>query len=183
MPSDYLVRAQEIARDTDPTLPISVDINGRPDHPEQFTYHKFDMLGINQYFGWYRWVENFDDLPLPPGDARPVPGPRAGDDRVRRRGAAGARQRRRSALKGSYAFQTFHSQPHARRGRRRAVLSGAIYWTCASSRSIPAGAAAPGAPEARPNTRHQKGLITYEGVKKPAWYAARDRFMPTPLYP
>ena len=30
---------------------------------------------------------------LPPGDARPLPGPRAGDDRVRRRGAAGARQR------------------------------------------------------------------------------------------
>ena len=49
-------------RGADPTLPISVDINGRPDHPEQFTYHEFDMLGINQYFGWYRWVENFDDL-------------------------------------------------------------------------------------------------------------------------
>ena len=50
----YLENAQELARDLDPTLPISVDINGRPHHPEQFTYHEFDMLGINQYFGWYR---------------------------------------------------------------------------------------------------------------------------------
>ena len=49
----YLESAAEAARELDPTLPISVDINGRPYHPEQFTYHEFDMLGINQYFGWY----------------------------------------------------------------------------------------------------------------------------------
>ena len=42
--------------DLDPTLPISVDIKGRPGYGEQFTYERFDLLGINQYFGWYRWV-------------------------------------------------------------------------------------------------------------------------------
>ena len=52
--------AQAQARDLDPTLPISVDIKGRPGYGEQFTYHSFDLLGMNQYFGWYRWVEDFD---------------------------------------------------------------------------------------------------------------------------
>src|SRR5215207_7073519 len=47
------------ARNNDPTLPISVDIKGRYGHGEQFTYHAFDMIGLNQYFGWYRWVEDF----------------------------------------------------------------------------------------------------------------------------
>jgi hypothetical protein len=46
----------------DPTLPISVDIKGRPGFAEQFTYHPFDMIGLNQYFGWYRWVEDFNLL-------------------------------------------------------------------------------------------------------------------------
>ena len=48
-----------MARALDPTLPISVDIKGRPGFAEQFTYHEFDMIGLNQYFGWYRWVEDF----------------------------------------------------------------------------------------------------------------------------
>ena len=118
----YLVRAQEIARDTDPTLPISVDINGRPYHPEQFTYHKFDMLGINQYFGWYRWVENFDDLPLYLQEMRDLYPDLA---LVMTEFGAEARPERANdpvSVKGSYAFQTFHLEPHARRRRRRADL-------------------------------------------------------------
>ena len=42
-------------------------------------------------------------------------------------------------------------------------------------------AAAP--PQFEPNTRHQKGLITYDGERKPAYYLVRDRFRATPLYP
>ena len=33
-----------------------------PGFAEQFTYHPFDMLGLNQYFGWYRWVADFSLL-------------------------------------------------------------------------------------------------------------------------
>ena len=55
-------RPRRMARDLDPTLPISVDIKGRPGYAEQFTYHRSTCSGINQYFGWYRWVEDFDDL-------------------------------------------------------------------------------------------------------------------------
>jgi beta-galactosidase/beta-glucuronidase len=180
----YLERAQEIAREEDPTLPISVDINGRPHHPEQFTYHEFDMLGINQYFGWYRWVENFDDLPLYLQEMRDLYPELA---LVMTEFGAEARPERADdpiTEKGSYAFQTFHL------GRTldvadAAPISGAIYWTLREFEIFPgwSGGAGQRPPQFRPNTRHQKGLLTYEGEKKPAWYLARDRFKASPLYP
>jgi beta-galactosidase/beta-glucuronidase len=180
----YLIRAQEIARDLDPTLPISVDINGRPHHPEQFTYHEFDMLGINQYFGWYRWVENFDDLPLYLQEMRDL---YPGLALVMTEFGAEARPELAGApatLKGSYAFQSFHIR-RTLDVADAAPISGAIYWTLREFEIFPGwkGGAGQRPPQFRPNTRHQKGLITYEGVKKPAWYVLRDRFEASPLYP
>ncbi|MGH2804121.1 MAG: glycoside hydrolase family 2 protein, partial [Thermoleophilaceae bacterium] len=181
---EYLLKAQSYARDLDPTLPISVDINGRPHHPEQFTYHAFDMLGINQYFGWYRWVANFDDLPLYLQEMRDLYPQLA---LVMTEFGAEARPELADApadLKGSYAFQTFHL------GRTldvadAAPISGAIYWTVREFEIFPGwrGGAGRRPPPWDPNTRHQKGLLTYEGDRKPAWYLARDRFRATPLYP
>jgi beta-galactosidase/beta-glucuronidase len=180
----YLEHAQEIARDYDPTLPISVDINGRPYHPEQFTYHKFDMLGINQYFGWYRWVENFDDLPLYLQEMRDLYPELA---LVMTEFGAEARPELATApisLKGGYAFQTFHFT-RTMDVADAAPISGAIYWTLREFEIFPgwSGGAGRRPPQFRPNTRHQKGLLTYEGEKKPAWYVARDRFHASPLYP
>jgi beta-galactosidase/beta-glucuronidase len=180
----YLENAQRYARELDPTLPISVDINGRPGHPEQFTYHEFDMLGINQYFGWYSWVENFDDLPLYLQEMRDLYPQLA---LVMTEFGAEARPELAAApleLKGSYAFQTFHI------GRTldvagAAPISGAIYWTLREFEIFPGwtGGAGQRPPPYRPNTRHQKGLLTYEGEKKPAWQLVHDRFAATPLYP
>jgi hypothetical protein len=180
----YLEKAQEYARDLDPTLPISADINGRPHHPEQFTYHEFDMLGINQYFGWYRWVENFDDLPLYLQEMRDLYPQLA---LVMTEFGAEARPELADApadLKGSYAFQTFHLQ-RTLDAADAAPISGAIYWTLREFEIYPGwtGGAGQRPPEFRPNTRHQKGLLTYEGEKKPAWFLARDRFAASPLYP
>ena len=180
----YLETAQRIARELDPTVPISVDINGRPYHPEQFTYHSFDMLGINQYFGWYRWVENFDDLPLYLQEMRDLYPQLA---LVMTEFGAEARPELADApidQKGSYAFQAFHF------GRTldaadAAPISGAIYWTLREFEIFPgwSGGAGPRPAPYAPNTRHQKGLLTYEGEKKPAWFLARDRFRATALYP
>jgi Glycosyl hydrolases family 2, TIM barrel domain/Glycosyl hydrolases family 2 len=180
----YLENAQRDARDLDPTLPISVDINGRPHHPEQFTYHKFDMLGINQYFGWYRWVENFDDLPLYLQEMRDLYPQLA---LVMTEFGAEARPELADApidRKGSYAFQSFHLA-RTLDVAAAAPISGAIYWTVREFEIFPgwSGGAGRRPPPYAPNTRHQKGLLTYEGEKKPAWYLARDRFRASPLYP
>jgi beta-galactosidase/beta-glucuronidase len=180
----YLEAAQREARELDPTLPISVDVNGLPHHPEQFTYHDFDMLGINQYFGWYRWVENFDDLPLYLQEMRDHYPQLAlvmtefGAEALPE--LAGAPQEQ----KGSYAFQRFHLE-RTLNVADAAALSGAIYWTLREFEISPGwrGGAPRRPPELEPNTRHHKGLLTYGGEKKPAWFLARDRFAATPLYP
>jgi beta-glucuronidase len=180
----YLIEAQKVARDYDPTLPISVDINGRPGHPEQFTYHHFDMLGLNQYFGWYSWVANFDDLPLYIQEMRDLYPDLAlvmtefGAESLPELADAPVEK------KGGYAFQSFHLA-RTLDVVDSAPISGAIYWTLREFEIYPGwtGGAGQRPPQYRPNTRHHKGLLTYEGEKKPAWYVAHDRFAATPLYP
>ena len=181
----FLVAAERIARDLDPTLPISVDIKGRPGFPEQFTYHRFDMLGINQYFGWYSWVEDFSLLEpylLEMHDLYPE------HAFVMTEWGAEARPELAAAppdLKGGYAFQNFHAQRTLDViDRLSFFLSGAIYWTLREFEIYPGwtGGAGRRAPQYEPNTRHHKGLITYDGERKPAFWTVRDRYLRTPFY-
>jgi hypothetical protein len=181
----FLLAARALAHKTDPTLPISVDIKGRAGFAEQFTYHPFDMLGLNQYFGWYRWVADFsllepyiyelrDEYP-----AKAIVMTEFGSEgREELAGAA-------PDVKGGYAFQSFHAQRTLDVIDRSPVLSGAIYWTLREFEINPGwqGGAGRRPPPYWPNTRHQKGLLTYDGAKKPAWYLVRDRYHATPLYP
>jgi beta-galactosidase/beta-glucuronidase len=181
----FLLTAQAQARDLDPTLPISVDIKGRPGYAEQFTYHPFDMIGLNQYFGWYEWVQDFDTL---------APYIRELRDQypahaivMTEWGAEGRPEWADVApdLKGGYPFQTFHAQRTLDVVDSSPALSGAIYWTLREFEIYPGwtGGAGRRPPEYEPNTRHHKGLITYEGVRKPSFNLLRERFHATPLYP
>jgi Glycosyl hydrolases family 2, TIM barrel domain/Glycosyl hydrolases family 2 len=181
----FLLEAQAQARDIDPTLPISVDIKGRPGYAEQFTYHSFDMIGLNQYFGWYRWVEDFDLLEPYIRELRDLY-PREAIV-MTEWGAEGRPELADAApdLKGGYPFQTFHAGRTLDVIDRSPALSGAIYWTLREFEIYPGwqGGAGRRPPEFEPNTRHHKGLITYDGVRKPAFELLRERFHATPLYP
>jgi beta-glucuronidase len=181
----FLLAARAQAHDIDPTLPISVDIKGRPGYAEQFTYHPFDMIGLNQYFGWYRWVEDFSLLEPYLYELRDLYPRKA---IVMTEWGAEGRPELADApldLKGGYPFQTFHAQRTIDVIDRSPVLSGAIYWTLREFEIYPGwqGGAGKRAPQYEPNTRHHKGLLTYEGEKKPAYLLLRDRFRATPLYP
>ena len=181
----FLLEAQAQARDLDPTIPISVDIKGRVGFAEQFTLHSFDLIGLNQYFGWYRWVEDFDLL---------YPYIRELRDHYPNEaivmtewGAEGRPELFDAApdLKGGYPFQTFHAARTLDVIDGSPALSGAIYWTLREFEIYPGwqGGAGRRAPQYEPNTRHHKGLITYDGVRKPAFELLRERFHATPLYP
>jgi beta-glucuronidase len=181
----FLLAAQAQARDIDPTLPISVDIKGRAGFAEQFTYHSFDLIGLNQYFGWYRWVEDFDLLEPYIRELRDF---YPGKAIVMTEWGAEGRPELADAppdLKGGYPFQTFHAARTLDVIDRSPALSGAIYWTLREFEITPGwqGGAGRRPPEFEPNTRHHKGLITYEGERKPVYYLLRDRFHATPLYP
>ncbi|MET0616112.1 MAG: glycoside hydrolase family 2 TIM barrel-domain containing protein [Thermoleophilaceae bacterium] len=181
----FLLAARGQAHEIDPTLPISVDIKGRPGFAEQFTYHPFDMIGLNQYFGWYRWVEDFSLLEPYIYELRDLYPRKA---IVMTEWGAEGRPELADAppdLKGGYPFQTMHAQRTIDVIDRSPVLSGAIYWTLREFEIYPGwqGGAGRRAPQYEPNTRHHKGLITYDGERKPAYYLLRDRFRATPLYP
>jgi len=181
----FLLEAQAQARDLDPTLPISVDIKGRPGFAEQFTYHSFDVIGLNQYFGWYRWVDDFDLLEPYIRELRDLYPSEA--IVMTEWGAEGRPELAEAApdLKGGYPFQTFHAARTLDVIDRSPALSGAIYWTLREFEIYPGwqGGAGRRPPQFEPNTRHHKGLITYEGVRKPAFGLLRERFHATPLYP
>ena len=181
----FLDRARVMAGDLDPTIPISVDIKGRPGYGEQFTYERFELLGVNQYFGWYRWVENFDDLEPFIYELRDHY-PRTalvmtewGAEALPELAAAPV------SRKGSYEFQTLHAQRTLDVIDRSPVLSGGIYWTLREFEIYPGwtGGAGQRPAQFRPNTRHHKGLIGYNGTRKPAFFVVRDRYRRTPLYP
>jgi beta-galactosidase/beta-glucuronidase len=180
----YLLKAQEIAHNLDPTLPISLDIVGNPAAPEQFTYHKFDMLGINEYFGWYGSVPNFADLAPYLRQMRDFYPELA---LVATEFGAEARPELATAAvtqKGSYAFQADYAARNIDT-LEQAPISGEIYWTLREFNIYPGwlGGAGQRPAQYRPNTMHQKGLLTYEGDKKPAWWIVHDRYEAIPTYP
>ena len=89
-------------------------------------------------------------------------------------------------LKGGYPFQSFHAGRRSTWSTARRCSPARSTGPCASSRSSPGwrgGAGASDPPQYEPNTRHHKGLIGYEGERKPAFFLVRDRYRATPLYP
>jgi beta-galactosidase/beta-glucuronidase len=180
----FLAGAATEARDLDPTLPISYDAKGRPGVPEQFVYQRFDMIGVNTYFGWYRGVADFDDFEPYLAELRDVYPDHA---LVVTEFGAEARPELAEAppdQKGGYPFQASLVGRTQEVIDRTPWLSGSIYWTLREFEIFPGwtGGAGRRPPQYEPNTRHHKGLLSYEGVKKPAWHVLRDRYSQTPLY-
>jgi len=177
----FLITASERARDLDPTLPIALDIKGRPGFSKQLTYQRFDVVGINQYFGWYPWVADFTTLEPFLREMRAKYPKHALV--MTEFGAEGRPDMavRPAAEKGSYAFQAMHVGRTLAVVERLPFLSGAIHWTLREFEIFPGwGGGAPLGPGR--NTRHHKGVLTYTGERKPAWKVLHDEFVRTPLY-
>jgi beta-galactosidase/beta-glucuronidase len=180
----YLVAAAHIARDFDPTVPISVDLAGKINVPYQSVYGNFDMLGLNNYFGWYGGNGGFNLL-VPYLDQMRSNYPNQAF--VMTEFGAEGRPELADAppdKMGGYAFQAMHAGRTLDVVDRTHFMSGAIYWTLREFEIFPGwtGGAGPRPPQYTPNTRHQKGLITYEGQKKPVWQVVHDHYARVPLY-
>jgi beta-galactosidase/beta-glucuronidase len=179
----YLLDAAKVARDLDPWLPISLDIKTRAYLPRQSTYDAFDVIGINQYFGWYPWVEDFNQLePF----LNLMHGYYPEHALVMTEFGAEGRPDMAAASatdKGSYGFQTQHVARTVDLVDRLPFVSGAIHWTLREFEIYPGwrgGAIAASGPN--DNIRHHKGVLTYDGARKPAWQQLHDRFVDVPLY-
>jgi beta-glucuronidase len=180
----WMRNAAALARDLDPTLPVSIDILSYPRIARQTTYDAFDMLGINSYYGWYKGkleqsTADIDDL---------APYLRAMRDKypgkalVMTEFGAEATEPGPSDVKQTYAFQTQYLKRNLDIVDRLGFMGGAIYWTAREFAVKPEWDGGAHPPLETRDSFHHKGLISYDGKIKPAFDAAKDAFEATPLY-
>jgi beta-glucuronidase len=163
----YIASAVRAAKALDPTRPVGYAVAGYPAAGCQSEYGPLDVLGINEYFGWY---------PGPNGQIadRELLGEYLDavhacyPDKAVLITEFGAEANRNGPVeeKGTFEFQSDFVNYHLGVYATKPWLAGAIYWALEEFRVRPNWNG--GNP--RPNSPiHQKGLITFDGRRKPAF--------------
>jgi beta-glucuronidase len=173
----YIKRAARLVHRLDPSRPASIAITAYPTvECQRKAYKPLDLLGFNEYFGWY-------DGPRGTLSDRTGAGPML--DKLRAcypRHALmvtefGAEANRDGPVeeKGTYAFQADWANYQLGVFASKPWLSGAIYWALNEFRIRPGWDGGNPKPSLLP--RHQKGLLTFDGwQRKPAWDVVRRWF-------
>jgi len=175
---DYIQRAARAAKALDPTRPVGYAVAGYPSVGCQARYAPLDVIGVNDYFGWY-----------------PGPGGQIADrtalsgylDQVHRCypnkaivvSEFGAEANRVGPVeeKGTYAFQQDFVNFHLGVYATKPWLSGAIYFALQEFRVRPNW----DGNNPRPNPPiHEKGLVTLDGIRKPAFADVQRVYRGTP---
>jgi beta-glucuronidase len=164
----YIRVASRAARRLDPTRPVSMASFGYDSVLCQPALRALDLLGVNEYFGWYYGATGQLSAYL---------------DHLRRcyprealvvsEFGAEANRRGPRSEKGTYAFQSRWVAGHLRIMRTKRWLSGALYWALNEFRVRPGWDG--GNPHPSPPL-HKKGLLRYDGSRKPAWSVVRRFF-------
>ncbi len=181
---EFLTGAAALARDLDPTLPVSLDVLSYPGLPYEKTYRAFDMLGINDYFGWYGGRPDHSTAKLSGlGPFLAAMHQRYPDTAmVITEFGAEATELGPVTRKQTYAFQSNYLRRTLGVVGSTGFVDGAIYWTLREFAVKPFWDGGSGAPGIRTDSIHNKGLIAYAGATKPAFSVARRLFADTPLY-
>jgi beta-glucuronidase len=178
---DYIKRAARLAKQLDDTRPVGLAVAAYPTVGCQPEYAPVDVLGFNEYYGWYPGPMGlvFDRNGLSPYlDSVHQCYP----NKALVISEFGAEANREGPIeeKGTWAFQkdfvNYHLAVHA----SKPWLSGSIYWALNEFKVRPNWDG--GNP--RPNSPiHQKGLLRYgDWARKPAWEDVQRIFTTTPQY-
>lgn len=178
---DYIRRAAAQARALDPTRLISYAVAGYPGAGCQTEYKPLDVLGINEYFGWY---------PGPNGQIADRTVLSEYLDSVRAcypdKGIFitefGAEANRHGPVeeKGTYEFQQDFINYHSAVYASKPWLSGAIYWTIREFRVRPEWDGGNPRPQ---SPIHQKAVVSFDGVRKPAFADLQRNYLAIDQYP
>jgi beta-glucuronidase len=175
--SFYIARAANTAHKLDPTRPVGYAVAGYPAAGCQPEYAPLDVIGINEYFGWY---------PGPNGQIADRTTLSEYLDSVRQCypnkaiviSEFGAEANRDGPIeeKGTYQHQqdfvNYHLGVHA----SKPWLSGSLYWALEEFRVRPGWEGGNPRPQ---QPIHQKGLITFDGRRKPAFFDVQRIFKST----
>ena len=160
----YIAAASRVARRLDPSRPVSYALAGHPRVACRPGYEPLDLIGINDYFGWYGGdIVNREDLSGYLDTMRSCYPRKA--LMVTEFGAE-ANRSGPPEEKGTYEFQQDFIRYHLGVFATKPWLSGAAYWTLREFLIHPDWAG--GNPKPTP-PMHQKGVVAYDGTPKPGY--------------
>lgn len=168
----YLRQAAALVRQLDPTRPVGLAFAGHPETPCQKAYAPIDVLGMNDYFGWYTGfggnIADRDELSAfldalrtcYPSKAIAVT-------------EFGAEANRDGSVeeKGTYSFQEDFIRYHLGVFASKPWLTGSVYWALQEFRVRPFWGG--GNPWGTPPF-HAKGVVRLDFSKKPGYTVLRD---------
>lgn len=176
----YIQRAVKLAKSIDPTRPVGLAVAGYPSAGCQPEYAPLDVIGINEYFGWYSG---------PNGQIADRTTLSDYLDSVRQCypnkaifiTETGAEANRDGPVeeRGTYQFQSDFANYHYGVYATKPWLSGALWWTIEEFAVKPGWDG--GNPWPMPPV-HQKAPITMTGVKKPVFYDLQRIYKGTKQY-
>jgi beta-glucuronidase len=163
----YIDRAVQTAHRLDPTRPVGLAVAGYPYVGCQPKYGPLDVIGINEYFGWYPGPNgSVADRSLLSDYLDSVRACYPNKAIVITETGAEANRHGPVEERGTYEFQQDYANFHFGVYATKPWLSGAIWWTLQEFRVRPDWLG--GNPRPDPPF-HQKGLLTLDWQKKPAW--------------
>jgi beta-glucuronidase len=175
--SFYIDSAVRQAKALDPSRPVALAVAGYPSAGCRPQYAALDVIGINEYFGWY---------PGPNGQISDRDSLSDYLDSVRACypnkaifiSEFGAEANRDGPVeeKGTYRYQQDFVEYHLGVHSSKPWLSGSIYWALQEFRVRPNWDG--GNPQPNPPI-HEKGLLRFDGSKKPAWFDVQRLFAAT----
>jgi hypothetical protein len=164
----YISRAVRTAKALDPTRPVGLAVAGYPAAGCQPEYGPLDVIGVNEYFGWYPGPNGqIADRDLMSSYLDSVHACYPKKALLVTETGAEANRVGPVEEKGTYAYQqdfiNFHFGVYA----TKPWLSGAIWWAIQEFRVRPHWDG--GNPRPDPPL-HQKGVIAFDGTKKPGFF-------------
>ena len=175
--SYYIQRAAATAHELDPTRPVGIAVAGFQSAGCFAAYEPLDVIGINEYFGWYPGPNGQTaDRTLLPQYLDSVHA--CYPDKAVVVSEFGAEANRDGPVeeKGTFAFQQDFVRFHLGVIATKPWISGAVYWALQEFRVRPGWEGGNPRPQA---PVHQKGLLTFAGAPKPAWFDVQQLFKAT----
>jgi beta-glucuronidase len=174
----YIGAAARVAKGVDPSRPVGIAIEGHPIAACRGGYGPLNVIGINDYFGWYDGqVSNRDDLSPYLEKMRACHPTKA---LLVTEFGAEANRDGPATEKGTYQFQEDFLRFHLQVFATKPWLSGAVYWTLREFAVRPDWDG--GNPVPQP-PMHQKAVLGYDGAAKPAYYDLQAAYRATQQYP
>jgi beta-glucuronidase len=165
--SYYIQRAVNTAHQLDPTRPVGLAVAGYPSVGCRPQYAPLDVIGFNDYFGWYPGPNGtIADRTLLSDYLDSIHACYPNKAIVVTETGAEANRDGPVEEKGTYAFQQDFAAYHFGVYASKPWLSGAIWWALREFRVRPGWDG--GNPRPSPPL-HQKGLLDFDGNKKPLW--------------